>query len=140
MKDITHVKDLTPDPKNARNHSERNIGTLGHIGQRFLKEPPSSGTAERATILMGLGKAAAAATGIGGTYAFDPEHFQQNLAKAAAAYGLARGGSAALRSNWLTSALLQRGMAGQGQEFANALSRAAPLAAITGRNALAPQQ
>jgi hypothetical protein len=87
------------------------LNELGRIGRRFLTEPPSSGTAERLT-LMHLAPAALGAAGIGGAYYFDPENFQRDLAMAGALGLAARGGSAALRSNALANTLIRRGLAG----------------------------
>ena len=35
QKDIVHVRDLTPDPSNARRHTPRNIGLIGDGWQKF---------------------------------------------------------------------------------------------------------
>jgi Cell Wall Hydrolase len=85
-----------------------NLEELGQIGQRFLKEPPSSGTSERLAVMkLGAGLAAGAA-GLGGAAYFDPENFQRHAAQlGAAALGAKLGGSA-LKSNLLTGALLNR--------------------------------
>lgn len=60
-KSITHIKDLIPDPKNARIHSERNIGmivsSLNQVGAAR-----SIVISEDGTILAGNGTVEAAAT------------------------------------------------------------------------------
>jgi hypothetical protein len=83
-----------------------NLDELGQIGQRFLKEPPSSGTAERLTAIKTIG---ALAGGVGGLSYFDPEHFQRDVAGLGAGLLAARAGGAALRSNALTGALIRGG-------------------------------
>lgn len=112
------------------------LGELGRIGQRFIKEPPSSGTPER-LLAMKLGGAALGAAGLGGAYQLDPENFQRNAVLGGLALGGARGASALLRSNMLTNALIRSGLprAGGAYPLANLLSRAAPAAALTYRNA-----
>lgn len=62
------------------------LAELARIGQRFLKEPPSSGTAERLT----LNKLMAGLGGTGAAYAYDPK-------LAAAALGTMVGGVGAAR-------------------------------------------
>jgi Cell Wall Hydrolase len=84
-----------------------NLEELGQIGQRFLKEPPSSGTAERLAVMkLGAGLAAGAA-GVGGAAYFDPEHFQRHAAELGAALLGAKLGGAALKSNVLSNLLLR---------------------------------
>jgi hypothetical protein len=119
----------------AVDRSQTPIGTLGQIGKRFMREPPSSGTAERLLTMGGIG-AGLGALGVGG-YEFDPEHFQRNAALAASALALGRGASAALRSGTLANSLIRSGLprAGGSYPLANLLSRAAPAAALTYRNA-----
>ena len=119
----------------AVDRSSTPIGTIGQIGKRFMREPPSSGTAERLLTMGALG------TGLGalgvGSYEFDPEHFQRNAGLALGALALGRGGSALLRSNALANSLIRYGLPRTGSSYplANLLSRAAPAAALTYRNA-----
>jgi hypothetical protein len=128
----------------AVDFSQTPIGEIGRIGQRFLKEPPSSGTSERLLAMEAL-KTGLGAAGLAGAYAFDPENFQRNALLAAGTVAGARGASSLLRSRALTNALINSGLnrAGTGQPFSNLLSRAAPLAALTYRgsasNALSGQ-
>lgn len=110
---------------------------LAAIGQRFLTEPPSSGTSERLLTMKLLGYGLGAA-GVGGAYEFDPENFQRNALLAALAFGGARGASALLRNGGLANALIRSGLPGAargGQPLANLLTRAAPFAALTYRQA-----
>lgn len=125
----------------AVDYSHTNVGEIGKIGQRFMKEPPSSGTSERLLAMEAL-KAGAGAAGLAGAYAFDPENFQRNALLGLGTIAGARGASAVLRSRALTNALVNSGLnrAGTGQPLYNLLSRAAPAAALTYRgnaNALA---
>jgi hypothetical protein len=115
----------------ARGH-RGNLLELGHIGQKLLAEPSSSNTAERLAILTALG---------GGTYAFDPEHFQQNALKLGEALAAGRIGGAALTSKYLTDALIKSSrlsaMAGRLNLPAISMSGATPGAtALIGRNLL----
>ena len=121
--------------KSYTQNRNSDLRQLGRIGQRFLKEPPSSGTSER-LLAMGLGGGALGAIGYG-DYKFDPDNFQRNLALGGAALLAGRGASAALRSGWLSNALIRSGLphAAPTYPIANLLSRAAPAAALTYRNA-----
>ena len=128
MEPLSHDRAISPAKiLKAVDNSPRNIGTLGKIAKQFLKEPASSGTAERLAI-MGLLSGAA-----GAGYKFDPENFQSNALYAGLLYGGGRLGSAAMRSNFLANAVLQRGAASQGQPLATALVRTAPAAALLAR-------
>lgn len=126
----------------AVDFSHTDVGELGKIGQRFMKEPASSGTPERLlameTLKTGLG-----AAGLGAAYAFDPENFQRNALIGGSAMLGGRAASSLLRSRMLTNALINSGLnrPGTGQPLSNLLARAAPLAALTYRpsNALTSQ-
>lgn len=111
------------------------LKSLSDIGQRFMKEPPSSGTAERglmmhllggigtggAGMMMGEVPLSAAALGVGAT---------------AGSALLARGVGAGLRSNALTNSLINRSLGRPNQTpFANYLSGAGLPATVQG-NAL----
>lgn len=85
------------------------LGEIGRIGQRFLKEPPSSGTSERLMSMYGL-KTALGAAGLGGEYAFDPENFQRNAALTLLALAGGRGASSLLRSNILARSMINSGL------------------------------
>jgi hypothetical protein len=110
------------------------LGEIGRIGQRFLKEPPSSGTSERLMAMhalrLGLG-----AAGLGGAYEFDPENFQRNALLAGLALGAGRGGSAILRSNMLANAMIRGGLGvpAARQPLVDLLTRAAPVPALAYR-------
>jgi hypothetical protein len=83
-----------------------NLEELGQIGQRFLKPPPSSGTAEKLAVMkLGAGLAGGA-LGLGGAAYFDPEHFQRDMAVLGSGLAAAKLGGSALKSNLLTGALL----------------------------------
>ena len=89
-----------------------------------MKEPPSSGTAERLLTYGGLGTAA------GALYNFDPEDFQRNAALAGLTLGLGRGASSILRSNALANSMIRHGLGiSLGNPLANFTRRAAPAAA-----------
>ena len=120
----------------AVDRSATPVGTLGQIGKRFMKEPPSSGTAERLLTMAGIGTGLGA-IGLGG-YEFDPEHFQRNAALTASALALGRGGSALLRSNAVAKSLIRSGLPQAGPSgiaLSGLLARAAPLTALTYRGA-----
>lgn len=97
------------------------LGTLGNIGQTFLKPAPSSGTAENSAILQGLfnaGKyAAGAGAGVLGIHAGLPpvEAVAGGMGSAAGAAALARLATKALtnpaRANKLIDAALDNGTA-----------------------------
>lgn len=118
----------------AVDFSHTDVGELGKIGQRFMKEPSSSGTSERLLAMEAL-KTGLGAAGLAGAYAFDPENFQRNALLGLGTIAGARGASSVLRSKALTNALINSGLnrAGTGQPLSNLLSRAAPLAALTYR-------
>jgi hypothetical protein len=128
----------------AVDFSQTPVGEIGRIGQRFLKEPPSSGTSERLLAMEAL-KAGLGVAGLGGAYYFDPENFQRNALLGATALAGGRAASSILRSRALTNALINSGLgrAGSGQKLTNFLTSAAPVAALTYRgnspNALAGQ-
>lgn len=92
------------------------IADLARIGQRFLKEPPSSGTAERLTIMQHLPQMAIGATGVGAlgvAQHFDPDSWQRNALVATGLLGAGRAGGSALRSDWMANALIRSGMRGR---------------------------
>lgn len=93
------------------------LGELGRIGQRFLKEPPSSGTAERTMLMQHLPQLAIGATGLGAlgsaTY-FDPESWQRNALLGAGALAAGRAGGSVLRSNALANAMINASLHGGG--------------------------
>lgn len=97
----------------AVDNSSTAVGDVGRIAKRFLKEPPSSGTAERLMIMQHLPQLATGALGVGGlagATAFDPESWQRNALLGVGAIGLARAGSAALRSNALANSMIRSGL------------------------------
>lgn len=106
------------------------LGELGRIGQRFLKESPSSGTAERTMIMQHLPQLAIGATGLGAlgsaTY-FDPESWQRNALLGAGALTAGRAGGGILRSNALANMMINSSLRGGGPGPVNAaLLRALP--------------
>ena len=110
-----------------------NLGELARIGTRFLKEPSSSGTAERATIIGGLGEMGRAlaygggALGLGELMKGIPEVSPAEALIGAGAIpaGLAAGRMAgsALRSRWLANALINRSLGAGGPGAASYLAR-----------------
>lgn len=85
------------------------LKTLSDIGQRFMKEPPSSGTAERGMLMHLLGGAGAGVAGI----ASGELPIKAALLAAAGTAGsalLGRGVGAGLRSNALTDSLINRSL------------------------------
>lgn len=73
---------------------------LADIGQRFLKDPPSSGTAERTTVGALLAGAGGAATSM---LAGDATNALLAAGGTAAALGLGRAIGGTMRSNWLAN-------------------------------------
>jgi len=99
-----------------------NLMELGQIGKQFLREPPSSGTAERSLLLGAL------SAGLGTDYAFDPEGFQRHALMAAAGLGAARAGGALIKLPALTRFLARRGQQQQGSLLSNIIPAAGALA------------
>ena len=105
------------------------IGDLARIGQRFLKEPPSSGTAERTGALntvAKLGGLGGAAMGAGSAYqAASPGEIMAGLFGIPASLGAGRVAGGVLRSNALADALVNRSLGAstpsRTQDLANAL-------------------
>lgn len=93
------------------------LGDLARIGQKFLKEPPSSGTAERLT-LKDIGKTlSGAGVAMLGLDKVAPSVFPtvaENAGYAAAAIppglALGRATGATLRSNWLANDTINRAL------------------------------
>jgi hypothetical protein len=114
------------------------LKTLSDIGQRFMKEPPSSGTAERGMLMHLLGGAGAGGMGIA-----TGELPLHTAALAAAgtlgSAALGRGVAAGLRSNTLTNSLINRslGNANQGA-FTNYLLSSTLPATVNPRGVLGP--
>lgn len=119
------------------------LGDLARIGQRFLKEPPSSGTAERIAAQDRLGQLAKLGQLAGGAAgaAMGVTHFAPQIAAAAPAIGPALGSAAAgfaggriasqiLRSDALANRLIDRalgtGQAGPVNRLLGAAAGAAP--------------
>jgi hypothetical protein len=97
---------------------------LARIGQQFLKEAPSSGTAERSmlqNILLG-GAGGGGALGVAGLAA-NPGAIPFALGGALASGVASRGLGAALRSPYLANKMIQNGL---GQSGANYLLRSVP--------------
>jgi len=91
--------------KNMAYTGAGDIGELAQIGQRFLKEPPSSGTAERIAALKTLGLPATLAGGAAMTG--DMETAGALLAATGALGVSGRAASSALNSQWYKNRLLQ---------------------------------
>ncbi len=97
---------------------------LARIGQQFLKEAPSSGTAERSALqnlLLG-GAGGGGALGVAGLAA-NPGAIPFALGGALLSGGVARGAGALLRSPGLANKMIQNSL---GQAGANYLLRAVP--------------
>ncbi len=83
------------------------LGDLARIGQRFLKPPPNSGTADRLTAAGTIKQIGGALSGLGGTMFFgnqlgvSPNEMALSAAAIPAGALAARGVGAALRSDWL---------------------------------------
>ena len=80
------------------------LKTLSDIGQRFLKEPPSSGTSERGLIMHLIGGAASGAAGLAA--GLSPKEAALAILAPVVGAGVGRGVGAALRSNLLTDRLI----------------------------------
>lgn len=95
------------------------LGNLARIGQRFLKEPPSSGTAERTSALNTFGK-----LGLLGGAAFGLHQMPEGAWAIPSSLIAGRAVGGALRSNWMTNALINRSLTppklGLPQELVNA--------------------
>jgi Cell Wall Hydrolase len=119
----------------AADMSTSDLGQLGRVGQRFLKEPPSSGTAERLALMkLGLGLGAGAA-GLGGARYFDPENWQQDLLLAGTGALGAKGLGSLMKRPELTNMLIRSGQRQQaGRGWPNALQlTVGPAAALLDR-------
>lgn len=127
------------------------LGDLSRIGQRFLKEPPNSGTADRSRIMRllevgGLGSAGAGAFWV----ASHPEEAAKlglvGGASLAATLLLGKGAAAALNSEAYKAALLRSAkvapaVVGKGRPLFNApYLLSPPMAAEVGGRVLNPQQ
>lgn len=113
------------------------LKTLSDIGQRFMKEPPSSGTSERGLIMHLLGGAGAGGIGmLSGELPMKAAALA--LAGTAGSALLGRGVGAALRSNALTDRLINRSLGNPTQTaFGNYLLNSTLPASVPG-NALRP--
>jgi hypothetical protein len=121
------------------------LGTLARIGQRFLKEPPDSGTAGRLSGLEALTRAG----GVAGGALTGVTHPADAVALAATGAGTiaaARAARAYLGSQSLAAGLIQRGLnPGAGNALLNRLTGgvtalAPATAAVTGNRLLEPGQ
>jgi hypothetical protein len=118
------------------------LGTLARIGQRFLKEPPSSGTSERASVLATLGKVgglganAVGAAALGVNAGMSPTEMALTAAGVPASLLAGRGVGSALRSNWLANALINRSVGTSPPVSLAPWAAAGVLGDIQARNAL----
>jgi hypothetical protein len=102
------------------------LAEIADIGQRFLKPPGTSGTAEH----LALGKLGlTAAGGIGGIAAFDPDHFQRDIGILAGTLAAARTGGGILKSGPLARAMVRSGQRTSPPQLGNVLSRTLPVLA-----------
>jgi hypothetical protein len=109
--------------KNAASGGGGDLAEIADIGQRFLKPPGTSGTAEHLA-LMKLGLTAAG--GLGGIAAFDPEHFQRDAAVLGAALTAGRLGGAALTSRALARSAVKSGQRTSPSQLGAALTAGLP--------------
>lgn len=109
------------------------LGELARIGQRFLKEPGSSNTTERGLTYAAIGGAGAealrAATG-----GMSPGEMMTSAIGIPAGLAAARVGNTALKSQWLSNALINRSLRDPAIHSGNALS--IPAAILGGANVL----
>ena len=114
------------------------LKTLSDIGQRFMKEPPSSGTAERGMLMHILG---AAGGGLAGVTAGSMS-LKDALLGAGAVIGggaLGRGVGGALRSDTLTNRLINRSLGNPTQTaFGNYVLNSTLPATVQGSRFLSP--
>lgn len=114
------------------------LKTLSDIGQRFLKEPPSSGTAERGMMMHILGAGGGALAGV----AAGQMSLRDALMVAGGTIGggvVGRGVGAGLRSNALTDSLINRSLGNPTQgAFTNYLLNSTLPAVVQGNNVLRP--
>lgn len=102
-------------------NSGGDLGTLARIGQKFLKEPPSSGTAERASTLGAmykLGQLGLGATGLGELgyqVGMSPGAMAWTAASVPASLGVGSAVGGILRSKTLANALINRSLNTGGQ-------------------------
>lgn len=124
------------------------LGNLARIGQRFLKEPPSSGTSERLHAMDMFARVGGLAGGMFGLHEagllphVTPENMLASAVAIPSSLLAGKGAGAALRSNWLTNAMLNRSQGLPTQPgLSNALVGGALPYFARGRNALveAPQ-
>jgi hypothetical protein len=118
------------------------LGELARIGQRFLKEPGSSNTAERAATMVttgGIARNALAAVGAGslvGLPNVSPMEAAAGMGAIPATLLFGRAMSTALRSKWLANSLINRSLNPSPPTLFPWLAGA--LAGSTGTNALSP--
>lgn len=91
------------------------LGDLARIGQRFLKEPPSSGTAERLSAMNAFGRiGAAAGSGVFGLHEALPGIIPETAASVAATIpatlAASRATSMFLRSPWVADNMINRSL------------------------------
>lgn len=122
------------------------LGTLARIGQKFLKEPGSSNTAERASTLgalfeagkLGVGAMGAGALGINAGMTM-PE-IATSAAAIPASLLAARGAGSALRSKWLADSLIDRTLVPRVAMPVPALAAVTGPAAVSSALSGSPQQ
>jgi hypothetical protein len=121
------------------------LGNLARIGQRFLKEPPDSGTAGRLSALEALTRAGGVIGGVL-TGAAHPGDAAALALTGAGTLGLARGVRAYLGSQTLANRLIQRGLnpnapPGLINRLTGAATSVAPAAtALAGNRLFEPRQ
>lgn len=112
------------------------LKTLADIGQRFLKEPPSSGTSERGLVMHLMGGAASGVAGM--AYGLSPKEAALAILAPALGAGVGRGIGASLRSNLLTDRLINNSLGNPTQTAFGNYLYSAGLPALSPGNQLRP--
>ena len=116
------------------------LADLARIGQRFLKEPGSSNTAERNSILTHVAELGGAG-GLGALAYHDPLQALAAAGGLAATAGVGRVAGGIMRSGKLANAAIQKGLgnpSAANRLLRGALSYGAPVAGVTANKLLPP--
>ena len=114
------------------------LKTLADIGQRFMKEPPSSGTAERGMLMHLLGGFGSGVAGLAA--GLSPKEAAVAMLAPVGGAVAGRGIGAGLRSEGLTNRLINNSLGNPTQTaFGNYLLNSTLPATVEGNNLLRPQ-